>query len=184
VETAIERYHFGCESLRPLPAATSLVTHALMTEIAGILTRCAAEFGLPVHCSWGQDEQHLARLVCRFPHARTKATYLLVVRCCNLESAWIGLYLAAADIEKAREDLQDFPEPQFLDLSFPSAGGLHPHHELLEFELRRGGIIALNRGEATRNLEAVTRTYVGIVNRIPGMADRDPVNPNGPDGPP
>jgi hypothetical protein len=159
------------------PEATSpeedIPTRSLLNAKSQMITQSAAKYGLEAQISSSVSASTTATLSCRFPGSRTHATYLLILRFCNREIAWVGLYLKSADLDKAAADLNAFPDRQLIDFDFPIAGGLSAHRDLLEFGVRRKGVVYLNQPRAAENLEAVTREYLEILSRIPGMISRD-----------
>jgi hypothetical protein len=149
-----------------------IATQALLNDASRMIRRSSPDYGLRVQISSGVFAVNQATLTCRFPLSRTQADYLLILRFCNLEIAWIGLYLRATDLDKASSDLQDFPDRHVIDFSFPQTGGFYLQHELLEYGLRRKGVVSLDRPDVAANLEAVTREYLEILSKIPGMVKR------------
>jgi len=145
---------------------------SLLQSTSQMIRQKAAECGLDVQISPSISDGNVATLSCRLPSSRAQATYLLILRVCNLEVAWVGLYLKSTDVDKAAADLHTFPDRQLIDFDFPIASGLAAHRDLLEFGLRRKGIVYLNQPRGAENLEAVTREYLEILSRIPGLANR------------
>jgi FkbM family methyltransferase len=94
---------------------------------------------------------------------------LLILRVCNLQVAWVGLYVRFADLAKAAADLEKFPDQQLIDFSFPQVPGFYLHHDLLEYGVRQTGVVWLDTPPAAENLEAVIREYLEILSKIPGV---------------
>lgn len=145
------------------------VTRSFINEISAMIGHIASEYGLAAQMSSSVSAEGVAALACRFPGSRTEARYSLIARFCNLEIAWIGLYVGPTDIQKAVADLQKFPHPELLDLNFPQVRGLDSHHEFLEFGLRKKGVVWLDGHRSAENLQAVVREYLEILSNIPGM---------------
>jgi hypothetical protein len=153
-------------------AGSEMATRSLMKDISLTIQRNAADYGLRVQLSSNVSAADES-VSCRFPDSQTAANYSLIVRLCNLEIAWIGLYVPPTDLDGASADLQVFSERELIDFSFPPARGYPAHHDMLVYGLRRKGVIPLDRHGAAENLEAVIREYLEILSHIPGMVPRE-----------
>jgi hypothetical protein len=168
-----ERYRQGGDSVQPGLAENEMETQSLINETSEVIRKSAAEYGLTVQLSSKVSAVNEAVLACEFPAARTQANYLLVLRFCNLEIVWTGLYLRSTDLDKAAADLQEFSDRQLIDFEFPAVRGFHPHHDLLEYGVRRKGVVRLDGQQGGESLEAVIREYLEILSKIPGMIGVD-----------
>jgi Core-2/I-Branching enzyme len=163
-------YRLGGDS-RGTSAENDMETRSLINETSKIIRDIAAEHGLTVQLSSRIPAFNEAVLVCEFPDSRTRANYLLILRFCNLEIAWMGLYLRSTDLDKAPTDLQDFADRRLIDFNFPPVAGFHPYRDLLEYSVRRKGVVGLGGQQGAETLEAVIREYLEILSRIPGMIE-------------
>jgi hypothetical protein len=168
-------YRQGGDSLGTGLGENEMVSRSLVNETSQMIRRSARAYALTVQISSDLSAFNNATLTCRFPDSRTQANYLLVLRFCNLEIAWIGLYLRSTDLDKAAADLQNFPDRQLIDFGFPPVFNFYSYHDLLEYTLRRKGVVLLDRRRAVENLEAVIREYMEILSKIPGMVRCDAV---------
>lgn len=169
---ASDAYLNGRSDLDAASLEEDLPTRTLLNTKSQMITQCARELGLGVEIS-SSVSGSTATLSCRFPSSRTHADYKLILRVCNLEVAWVGLYLKSQDLDKATHDLGTFLDRQLIDFDFPGASGLAAQHDLLEFGLRTRGVVFLNQSSGAERLEAVTCEYLDILSRIPGMVNRD-----------
>lgn len=142
---------------------------SLIEDASERIHRCARDLGCRVHLSSRAPAVNEAMLICEFPDSRTRAHYFLILRVCNLEIAWLGLYLKPPDLDNAAKDLQDFPDSKLIDFSFPAVVGLKPYHSLLEYGVRLKGVIWLDGKSDAKKLEAVIQDYLEVLSRIPGL---------------
>jgi hypothetical protein len=166
-DTLIEGYRFGRERQVGSSSKADFVTRSLIREATAHISRSAEERGMSVQFWETASEENQPTLVCRFPNLGTSADYLLVTRISNRRSLWVGLYLHASQIDNARDELSLFPEPHTIDLSFPLAGTLHPHHDFLSLDMKRLGVIRLDADASAVDLESAIRTYLRILAAIP-----------------
>jgi hypothetical protein len=151
-----------------------LATASFLAELSGIIQRHAERNRLVVQLSRSNRDGNETILTCRFPAARTKAKYLLIVRICLLEVAWAGLYVRSKDVAHAFADLRNSNDLHSLDLSLPGVRGFHPHHDVLRFALRRKGVVSLSRSDAIEKLDRIIASYLDILTKIPGVVKTGP----------
>lgn len=142
---------------------------SFLKRISIRMREVAAELGFSLRISTTIPAINQAILLCEFPNTEAHACYFLILRTCNLEIGWLGIYIKSADREKALADIQDLSTKEVFDSDFPAAAGLVSYSQVLRFDLRKKGVMRLGSVLENENIATIASEYLGILSKIHGM---------------